>query len=70
MEEKKTFKEKKLEMREKYLDAIRAISIANNVDMGVAQDMLESIVIYGKAYPIVKMEDFKKDYEELTSLSK
>lgn len=59
------YREKKEEMRKKYEYAVNAISAANGVDVGVAFEMLRANVINGGLYPIVNVEEFKKDYEEL-----
>lgn len=64
------YKEKKEEMMKKYEGAIKAVAIANDMDMGVAFDMLESNINRGGTYPYVKEEEFKKDYEELIGLAK
>lgn len=61
------YKEKKDEMRKKYEYAINAISVANNVDVGVAFEMLRADIIDGAKYPIVNLEEFKADYDELLS---
>ena len=61
------YKEKKDEMRKKYEYAVNAISLANGADLGVAFEMLRANVINGDNYPIVNVEEFKKDYEELLS---
>ena len=71
MEEVKTFKEKKEEMMEKYQYAINAISVANNVDVGVAFDMLLSNANgVGEHYDYVNEEELKKDAQELEALVK
>ena len=62
--------EKKEEMMKKYEDATRAVAIANDVDMGVAFEMLESNINRGGTYSYVKEEEFKKDYQELLELAK
>lgn len=59
------FKEKKEKLMEKYDKAIRAIAIANDVDMGVAFDMLIANEINEGTYAYVNKEEFAKDYEEL-----
>ena len=59
------YREKKEEMKKKYEYAVNAISVANGVDVGVAFEMLRANVINGGSYPIVNVEEFKKDYEEL-----
>ena len=64
------YKEKKEELMKKYERVIGAISIANDMDMGVAWDMLVSNVTRGGTYPYVKEEEFKKDYQELLELAK
>ena len=63
------YKEKKEELIKKYEGAIRAIAIANDVDMGVAFDMLEANVNRGGTYQYVKEDEFKKDYQELLELA-
>lgn len=62
-----TYKEKKDEMKKKYEEAVKLVGIANGVDMGVAFEMLRANVIDGATYPVVNVEEFKKDYEELLS---
>lgn len=62
-----SYKEKKEEMKKKYEYAINAISVANGVDVGVAFEMLRADIINGGNYPIVNIEEFKKDYDELLS---
>lgn len=61
------YKEKKEEMKKKYEYAVNAISVANGVDIGVAFEMLRANVINDGNYPLVNIEEFKKDYEELLS---
>lgn len=61
------YKEKKAEMKQKYEYAINAISVANGVDVGVAFEMLRANIINGGNYPVVNVEEFKKDYDELLS---
>ena len=61
------YKEKKEEMKKKYEYAVNAISVANGVDVGVAFEMLRANVINDGNYPLVNIEEFKKDYEELLS---
>lgn len=63
------FKEKKRFIEEKYNDAIRAIAIANDVDMGVAYDMLRNNVMDGGKNPYVNMKEAKKDFEELKEIA-
>ena len=41
------YNEKQEEIMEKHIRAVRAIAYANNVDMGVALDMLEDNVLRG-----------------------
>lgn len=64
------YREKKEQMMEKYDFAIRAIAVANNVDMGVAFDMLKSNMTRGGNYAYVNAEEFNKDYEELLEIAK
>ena len=64
------YAEKKVEMANKYRHAIYAIALANNVDIGVAQDMLESNILQGGSYPYVNAEEFKKDFYELITAEK
>ena len=47
----KAFEEKKEELEKKYDAKIRGIAIANDVDMGVAWDMLVSNAERGSVYP-------------------
>ena len=60
-----TYKEKKNEMMKKYDYAVKAISAAKDVDMGVAFEMLRANIIDGAQYPYVNIEEFKQDYENL-----
>lgn len=66
------FREKKLELLEKWLEPIRALAKANNVDLGVAFDMFVSNVIHDGTYPYIKFdeEEAKKDLEELLGIAK
>lgn len=66
----KNYKEKKEKIMEKYDRAIRAIAYANNVDMGVALDMLEENVLRDGRYAYVNVEEAKKDFEELDEIAK
>lgn len=64
------FAEKKEEMEAKYERAINAIAEANNVDVGVAFDMLEANVLRDGKYAIapfgyVDVEEYTKDNAEL-----
>lgn len=61
------YKEKKDEMRKKYEYAVNAISVANGVDVGVAFEMLRANIMNDGNYPLVNIDEFKKDYEELLS---
>jgi hypothetical protein len=61
------YKEMKEKLVEKYDRAIRAIAVANDVDMGIAFDMLCSNVVHGDNNPYVKAEA-KQDFEELLKL--
>lgn len=63
------YKTKKEEMMKKYEGATRALAIANDMDMGVAFDMLEANVNRGGTYPYVKEEEFKKDWQDLIALA-
>jgi hypothetical protein len=63
------YKTKKEEMIEKYDRPIRALAVANDVDMGIAFDMLEANINNGGTYPYVKVEEFKKDWQELIELA-
>ena len=66
MEEvRKTYEEKKNEMMQKYDYAIKALSVANNVDMGVAFDMLKTNARVPQNYAYVNQDDLEKDYREL-----
>lgn len=62
-----SYHEKKEEMYKKYEHAVKAIAIANGVDIGVARAMLEANVLQGGSYKYVNEDEFKKDWEELTS---
>lgn len=71
MEEvKKTYKEKKEEMMQKYDYAIKALSVANDVDMGVAFDMLKTNARVPQNYAYVNQAELEKDYNELLELAK
>lgn len=61
------YREKKDAMRKKYEYAVSAIAVANGVDMGVAFEMLRANILDGGKYPIVNIEEFKKDWEDLTN---
>lgn len=63
------YKEKKRMINEKYVDAIRAIAIANDCDMGVAYDMLKDNVMNNGKNPYVNMEAARKDFEELRNIA-
>lgn len=63
------YKEKKEKIEEKYNDAIRAIAIANDVDMGVGYDMLKDNVMNNGKNAYVNMEEAKKDFEELKEIA-
>lgn len=70
MEEmKKTYAEKKEEMLVKYDYAIKALSVANGVDMGVAFDMLKTNARVPQNYSYVNQEELEKDYRELLEAS-
>lgn len=62
--------EKKEAMMKKYEDATRTLALANDVDMGVAFDMLEANINRSGTYPYVKEEEFKKDWQELIEFGK
>ena len=59
------FKDKKVAMMEKYKYAVYAISIANNMPIDDAFDMLEANIIRGANNAYVNVDEFKKDYEDL-----
>jgi len=61
------YHERKEEMYKKYEHAVNAIAVANSVDIGVARAMLEANVLQGGSYPYVNAEEFKKDWEALTT---
>lgn len=69
MEEKKTYEQKKKEMMEKYDYAIKSLSVANDVDMGVAFDMLKTNARVPHNYDYVNQEELEKDYRELLELA-
>ena len=70
MEEmKKTYAEKKEEMLVKYDYAIKALSVANGVDIGVAFDMLKTNARVPQNYSYVNQEELEKDYKELLELA-
>lgn len=56
-------------MMAKHDRAITAIAYANNVDMGVAFDMLKSNMTRGGSYPYVKVDEFMADMEELLKIA-
>lgn len=62
------YEEMKEKLMEKYDRATRAIAVANDVDMGVAFDMLCTNVTKGDMYPYVKAEA-KQDFEELLKIA-
>ena len=64
------YSEKKEELIKKHEDAVRALAVANDVDMDVALDMLEANINRGGTYPYVKEEEFKKDWQELIEFGK
>lgn len=53
----------------KHERAIRAIAHANNVDMGVAYDMLKCNMTRGGTYPYVNVNEFMADIDELEKLA-
>lgn len=63
------YKDKKYEIQRKYVEAIKAIAIANDVDMGVAYDMLKDNVMNNGKNPYVDMEAARKDFEELKEIA-
>lgn len=63
------YKDKKHEIQRKYVEAIKAIAIANDVDMGVAYDMLKDNVMNNGKNPYVEMEAARKDFEELKEIA-
>ncbi|MBO5179260.1 MAG: hypothetical protein J6B87_02815 [Clostridia bacterium] len=63
------YKEKKRMINEKYVDAIRAIAIANDCDMGVAYDKLKYNIMDGGNYPYVNEAEARKDFEELRNIA-
>ena len=63
------YKDKKYEIQRKYVEAIKAIAIANDVDMGVAYDMLKDNVMNNGKNPYVNMEAARKDFEELKEIA-
>ena len=66
------YKEKKKEIEEKYVEPIKAIAVANDVDMGVAYEMFKTNITQGGKYQYAKFneEEAKKDFEELIELAK
>ena len=69
----KPYNTKKEEIMEKYIEPIKAISKANNVDMGVAFDMFQDNVMNGTIryqYVEFNVEEAKKDFEELLGVAK
>ena len=58
------------ELIKKHEEATRALAVANDVDMDVALDMLEANVNRDVTYPYVKIEEFKKDWQELIEFGK
>lgn len=63
------YKDKKHEIQRKYVEAIKAIAIANDVDMGVGYDMLKDNVMNNGKNPYVNMEAARKDFEELKEIA-
>lgn len=63
------YKEKKRQINKKYDYAIAAIAFANDVDMGVAYDMLKDNVMNNGKNPYVDMEAARKDFEELKEIA-
>lgn len=75
--EEKSVNEKYVElknmMKQKYDHQIRAIASANNVDLGIAFDMLEANFRYGEAkadYKYINEEEAQKEFDELRDISK
>ena len=64
---------KKEEMKEKYKEAINAISDKHNVDVGVAFDMLEAVCRGGDYLDGIEVEvnkeELMRDYSEVIELS-
>lgn len=63
------YKDKKHEIQRKYVEAIKAIAIANDVDMGVGYDMLKDNVMNNGKNPYVNVEAARKDFEELKEIA-
>jgi hypothetical protein len=63
------YEEKKAEMEKKYAKAVEAIAEVNEVDSGVAFEMLRANIIDGADNAYVNVEEFKKDYAELLELA-
>lgn len=63
------YKDKKHEIQRKYVEVIKAIAIANDVDMGVAYDMLKDNVMRNGKNAYVNMEEARKDFEELKEIA-
>ena len=61
------YHEKKQEMFKKYEHAVLAIAQATGAEPSVAQEMLAANANQGGHYPYVNAEEFKKDWEALTS---
>lgn len=61
------------EMKEKYADVINEISVARNVDVGVAFDMLLAVCRGGNYLEgidtDINLEELNKDYFELCGIS-
>lgn len=68
-ENKKTYEQKKEEMIKKYDYAIKSLSVANDVDEGVAFDMLKTNARVPHNYDYVNQEELEKDYRELLELA-
>lgn len=63
------FKEKKEEMMKKYEKQIALLSEVQDVDLGVAFDMLVTNETKHGHYDYINHEEFAKDYAELIKLS-
>ena len=64
-----TYAEKKEAMKVKYSHAINAISLANDVDLGVAFDMLDANVLRNGKYTFVNEQEYAIDSEELQKIA-
>lgn len=63
------YREQKEKMLLKYKYAIYALSIANEVDIDTAFEMLKANIMRGGLNDYVNVKDFKEDYNKLVDLA-